>query len=289
VTGADRVFTGAGEPALLEMVGEMTGFHQHPKFDSAVLDTYPYPAFDLQHRVTYIPILTSKGCPFQCSYCAASVLNPDLQRRSPACVLDEIEYWHKRYQVNNFVLYDDAFLVGSEGHALPILEHIVRKGLDVRFHTPNALHIREITREVSELLFKAGFTTLRLGLETADAEDDKRMDRKATFAQFKEAVSHLKQAGFTKAMTGAYILAGLPGQTVDAIDASLKTVLRQGVTPILAYYSPIPKTAMWEKACASARYDLDADPLFTNNSVFPCWTEGFSWQTLSRLKHSAGN
>jgi len=41
---------------------------------------------------------------------------------------------------------------------------------------------------------------------------------------------------------------------------------------------------MWEAARAASRYDLAADPLFTNNAIFPCRREGFSWQLISRMK-----
>jgi hypothetical protein len=44
---------------------------------------------------------------------------------------------------------------------------------------------------------------------------------------------------------------------------------------------------MWSRAVAASRYDLEADPIYTNNAIFPCLSEQFSWQALSRLKHLA--
>jgi len=44
---------------------------------------------------------------------------------------------------------------------------------------------------------------------------------------------------------------------------------------------------MWETACAVSPYDLAADPIFTNNAIFPCRREGFSWEAYSRLKRLA--
>ncbi|MEJ2097618.1 MAG: B12-binding domain-containing radical SAM protein, partial [Deltaproteobacteria bacterium] len=57
------------------------------------------------------------------------------------------------------------------------------------------------------------------------------------------------------------------------------------ITPVLAHYSPIPHTALWKDAVAASRYDLAADPIYTNNAVWPCSREPFSWKTVSLLKN----
>jgi len=82
---------------------------------------------------------------------------------------------------------------------------------------------------------------------------------------------------------------GLPGQELAAVERSIRAVLKTEITPILAYYSPIPHTALWQKAVAASRYDLEADPIFTNNSVIPCQSEAFNWETISALKELASD
>jgi hypothetical protein len=64
-------------------------------------------------------------------------------------------------------------------------------------------------------------------------------------------------------------------------------VKESGLTPVPAYYSPIPHTALWEKAVAASRYDLESDPIFTNNAIMPCQKEPFSWQNISNIKKAA--
>ena len=191
--GADRVVSGAAEAVLLDMVAEVTGFRPSTLFDPQDLDTYPHPAHDLQHRIGYVPLLTAKGCPFACAYCAAKKLNPDRVSRSPEGVVDEIGRWHRDFGVRDFVFYDDALLMQAEHHAVPLFEGVIRHGPKIRFHTPNALHIRWITPAVACLMKRAGFETVRLGLETAGtipasgtgAEGDGR--RVSTGGQMSEA------------------------------------------------------------------------------------------------------
>jgi Radical SAM superfamily len=288
-SGADRIETGAGEEYILERVGEHTGHSASPKCNPLDLDTYPYPAFDLQRKIPYVPLLTSKGCPFTCKYCASHFLNPKRMMRSPKSVVEEIIYWHKRFGVEDFIFYDDALLVDAEKHAIPIFEGIINTGLNIRFHTPNAVHIRGVSRQTAQLMFRAGFKTLRLGLETAALDTREELDAKVTVEEFKRAATCLKAAGFDRNMIGAYLLTGLPGQDMASIENSINIVRQNNVTPVLAYYTPIPHTVLWRSAVTSSRYDLESDPVFTNNAILPCQNEPFSWAILSHLKKLAGN
>ncbi|QTA86430.1 B12-binding domain-containing radical SAM protein [Desulfonema magnum] len=284
-SGADEVVTGAAEEDILRLVEAYTGFSVNLKFDPENLDAYPYPALDLQRKIGYVPILTSRGCPFSCAYCASHFLNPKRMRRDPLQVVEEIIYWHKKYAVSDFVFYDDALLVNAEEHAIPMFENIIKSDLNIRFHTPNAVHIRNISKQTAELMFQAGFETLRLGLETTAFEERNKWDRKVTEEEFIQAISCLKQAGFTQNQMGAYLLAGLPYQSPGSVEASVRIVRQSGVTPIIAHYTPIPHTALWQQAVASSRYDIESDPVFTNNAIFPCSHEKFSWERLSYLKN----
>ena len=202
-------------------------------------------------------------------------------------VVAEIQHFSEHHGVKDFAFYDDALLVDADRHIIPLLEGLVATGIDVRFHTPNALHIREITRPLARLMFRAGFHTIRLGLETTTFEGRQTMDRKVTEAEFLRTVGFLKDAGFDSGQVGAYLLAGLPGQDYTGVEDSIAVVKQAGVTPVIAHYTPIPHTPMWKAAVAASRYDLASDPIFTNNAIFPCRSETFSWDVLTRLKNLA--
>jgi radical SAM superfamily enzyme YgiQ (UPF0313 family) len=194
-------------------------------------------------------------------------------RRQPRQVLEEILFWHRRHGVIDFAFYDDALLIDFENHFGTLLEEVVKRNLSLRFHTPNAVHIRAITPEVAKLLRLAGFQTLRLGLETADMEWRQDFDQKVAAGEFERAVGHLKAAGFTERELGVYLLAGLPGQSADSVGRAIQAAHAQGADCSLSEYSPLPHTALWEQAKAHSDYDLEAEPLFQNNSILPCWDE----------------
>jgi radical SAM superfamily enzyme YgiQ (UPF0313 family) len=283
-SGADRVITGTAEHLLFDLVEEFTGVRTEESRDLTVLDNLPYPACDLQHGMAHIPIRASRGCPNRCAYCASGYLAPGFSRRSAENVVDEIQFWHKRYAVTDFAFYDDALLTDPENHARKIFQGIIDRKLNLRFHTPNALHVREIDDSLAQLMRKAGFHTLRLGVETTDFSQRKNLDKKISETDFRRAVNALRKAGFRKEQIGAYLLVGLPGQTLAEAEHSIREVLSAGITPVLTFYTPIPHTSLWDEAVKHSSYPLELDPVFTNNSIWPCREHGFSWNEMTYLK-----
>ncbi len=283
-SGADLVVTGPAEEILLPLAGRLTGFNPAPLFDTADLRVLPWPALDLAGKPGFAPLLTGRGCPNHCAYCAQRLLQPRASRRDPLDVAAEIRHWHTTLGVTDFAFYDDALLHKPREHAIPLLTEIIRMDLPLRFHTPNAVHLAPIDQNLAVLLWRAGFRTLRLGVETTDIRDRENLDGKVKEGEFEAAAAALRTAGFGPETAGAYLLAGLPGQDWNALAHSIRTVKTAGLRPIPAWYTPVPGTRMWEQAARSSRYDLAADPLFTNNAILPCQREPFSWSRISWVK-----
>lgn len=266
-SGADYVVYEDDPQALIALLSRL-GLPPPP--EAREQPPHPYPAFDLLHGLDYVCLLASRGCPYSCRYCASPFLNPGSARRDVENVLAEIRWWNREMGVTDMAFYDDALLAGPRDSIRSLLQGIAREAPSVRFHTPNALHVREISRETALLMRRAGFRTIRLGLESADFSE-RRLDKKVQQGDFERAVENLLHAGFQGSEIGAYLLAGLPGQTVEAVHAALSLVEQTGVMPFISEYSPIPHTALWEAARTASAYDLAAEPLFHNNTLLSCW------------------
>lgn len=283
-SGADIVFKGSNRRQLLRIISEASDFEfaiPHNGFD---IDEWPYPAFDLYPQLDYVSMMTSRGCPFHCSYCASSIMSGGFERRDPLRVVEEIEYWTSHYRVGNIAFYDDALLVSPLEHILAILKEVKRRDIRCYFHVPNGLHVREIGEELAHLLYHCQFKTIRLGLETSNKATQIETGGKVDNRSFVEAIRNLKRAGYSEKEIGVYIMVGLPGERVGEVEESISFVKESGARPILVEYSPIPQTPLFEKAKKMSKFDLESEPLFHNNSMFPCQWEGFTPPDLQRLK-----
>jgi radical SAM superfamily enzyme YgiQ (UPF0313 family) len=286
---ADYVIAGAGENQILDLLREL--FNEEILFtpDENNLDSYPYPAFDLIHKIVQLPLITSRGCPYHCSYCASPILNSRFRRRDPIKVSDEIEYWQKKHDVVNFCFYDDALLVNPDEMIVPLLKEIKRRGLSCQFHCPNGLHLREITEPLSTLLYRSGFKTIRFGFETSDFKKQVETGGKVKNEELRLAISNLKKAGYKTDDIGIYLLCGMPGQNAKEVIESVEFVKRCGAKPVLAEYSPIPGTDMWQDALACSSFDIQNEPLYHNNSLLPCQNNDFSFDVYRNLKKKIKN
>jgi hypothetical protein len=283
-SGADHVLPGPGETRILQLLEKLTGHFSHQDSHTGETKNMLWPAFDLLPQLDYICTLTSRGCPFHCPYCASDLLYPEFVRRNPIEVADELEHWHKKYSIVNVAFYDDALLLESGKHLLPLLGEVRQRKLPLQFHTPNGVHVGGLSKEVCEALFLTGFKTVRLGLETSDDERQNQLGGKVEPGAFSAAVENLRRAGFQPDQIGVYLLCGLPGQDKAEVVESIRMVKAHGARPYLAEYSPIPGTSLWSEAVRCSPFDLANEPLFHNNSILPCRSEGFGLEELQQLK-----
>jgi radical SAM superfamily enzyme YgiQ (UPF0313 family) len=277
-SGADIVFAGDLEDTRL--LSEFTGIKINC---SCNRQNYYTMDLSLLPSVRFLPLLSSLGCPFRCTYCASEKLFPKFVKFSPERVVEEILIFNDKFKVNDITIFDDAFLVNKE-HAKAILMGLLRAGVKFRIHTPNALHARYIDREFAELMKESGFYTLRLGLESSNPAFQNDSGGKVFNDEFTTAVKNLHSAGFKPEEIGVYVMCGLPFQKKDEVLNTLNFVVESGAKPKLVEYSPVPGTELFEKARACSPFDLN-EPLYHNNSILPCQWEGFTYNDYMELKN----
>jgi len=283
-SGADYIVKSNNLIDLLQILEEFTGNkNNYSKYEKG-LDSLPYPAWDLYPDLDYICILSSRGCPFRCNYCASFRINPRLEFRNPIKVAQEIEYWHKRRGVKDFIFYDDALLINLEDNFLIILDELINRKIDIRLHTPNGIHARMINEEIAYKMYQSGVETIRLGFETVDPLVQSETGGKITNFEFKKAVDYLLKAGFKSSQIGAYLLIGIPGQDIQETIDSLQFVVDCGAHPRLAKFSAIPGTRIWDKARTYFKFQKEVDPLFHNDALLPYLSPDITVKTYQQIK-----
>lgn len=282
-SGADYIATGEGENRILDILEKVTSQKAVINKEYKSLDDFPKPMFSLLSDTSSLPILTTRGCPFKCRYCASGMIMPSFRRRNPFKVVDEIEFDYKNYGTTNFAFYDDALLVNSKEHFSIIMNEVMRREIKVSFHMPNAIHGKYIDEETAELMFQGGCKTIRMGLETSDEIRQKESGGKISSEEFLNAVNNLQKAGYRKKDIGVYVMMGLPYQKFEEVRNSIIFVNKAGCTIRLVSFTPIPGTEYWRDSI-TLKPEIAEDPLLQNNSIFPLSGTTMDWDDFLLIK-----
>jgi len=284
-SGADIIIQGPGEKKLLPLLNELFGdkFCSSLQFEN--LDDLPFPAFHLLRNRESLPIMTSRGCPFKCSFCASPILYKKFSQRNPQSVIKEITDIINIHKTQNIAFYDDALLINKTKHIHPILEELTQRQTQTAFHTPNGLHIKDIDKKTAEIFYKSRVKSLFLSQETFDPAIIQHSCPKVSPGDLEKAVKNLENAGYSKKNINVYLMANLPGQKFFSVKDSIEKVLKLGLIPRLAYFSPVPQTSDWKKLTSEKKLPEDHDPLLHNKLAAPYYWGDISPQEFDSLKN----
>ncbi len=265
-SGADEVVIAATPEMIVQKIEDMAGKSGDGDMPSQLFGQWPDPLWNLYGSLPHAVVMSSRGCPMNCTVCASKQLFDGFERRQPDEVAASILALKER-GVEDIAFADDALLLDAGNYAVPLFERLAEHGAPLRFHTPNGLHVRAIDEPLARLMKAAGLATIRLSLETASKERANDFSSKVSRRDFSEAASALFRAGFTKKEVGAYILAGLPGQGVEEVVDTIDFVHGCGVQVKPALFSPVPGTVEFDRAVETGMIGVHDDPLLQNNTL----------------------
>lgn len=278
----DHIIRGPGESRILEFLKtRRTKVRKHPDFTD--IDSIPFPANEFLSNPKILPLMTSRGCPYTCAYCASRILNPAFRERSPGSVREEITAMADQYHTEHFVIFDDALLINQDRRFHRIFDGIESIS-PACFHTPNGLHAREIRADTSERLFQSGFKTIRLGFESIKPEILSISSHKVNREDMARAVSNLEKAGYRKGEIEVYILFGMVNQSRKDMEDTLFFVRDLGVIPRLSYFSPVPGTRLFRYLQKKGILSTPANLLETNKTYFVYQKSGLSPEDIQSVK-----
>ncbi len=281
----DYIITGPGEQKALALLGEIFGMPESLPERPDDLDSYPYPALDLiRDHLDYLVVLTARGCPYNCSFCAQKLISMPFKQRNPDAVVEEIVHHYHKFKLRDLAFYDDALFINRDKHIKVILEKLIQKKLPLRLHSPNGLFANQIDPDLAELMYRANFKTVRLSFETSNENRRRDMSNKISNQGMIDAVNALIGAGFERRKLEAYVIMGLPDQGIDEILASAIFVNKLGLMIRLASFSPIPGTVDFDRAVQNGQIPQDIDPLLTNKTIFPLHGGLHSYEIFRKIR-----
>ncbi|MBN2842015.1 MAG: cobalamin-dependent protein [Sedimentisphaerales bacterium] len=287
----DRVVNTGNMAEILRVVDE-TCKTQTATIPPSDFASWPAPAYDLYEKLDYLSMASSLGCTYRCHYCASGILQPKFQQADPdifASQAIELSRYVTDQNCINFAFQDDALLVNAKNRFVPICEKLIASGLPFKMHTPNGLHCRFITPEIAKLMHRVGFESIKLSYEASDdsPEYQAASDNKVNDDFFSQAVNNLKNAGFRACQIGAYILNGLPGQSLEQMEKSAQAVHRAGVKARLCQFTPIPGTPMFNQACQMMNLNPN-EPLLHDHSLMLSKSAEVTTEQFQRFKDRVG-
>ncbi|RKZ33449.1 radical SAM protein [bacterium] len=284
----DYIITGPGEIKIIRLLSEIFDISLDESKLPQSLDDYPFPDFSLINHLDYLVILTSRGCPYNCSFCAQKMVSMPFCQRSVDNVLAEFEYHYEKFGLKDFAFYDDALFINKKTHIEPILKGLLERNIDVRLHSPNGLFARQIDETLANLMFESNFRTVRLSFETSNLARQKDICSKVNNFDLARAVRNLMDAGYEPQDISAYVIMGLPGQPISEVEQSMEFVHSLGINIRLTSFSPIHRTAEFQRAVNMGYISPHIDPLLTNKSIYPLVDNPDKFEIFRQLRNRAG-
>lgn len=225
----DAVVLGEGEQSMLQLVKEVAqgidiSGRSYQTGYIANVDDLPFPDretiknernieqahYDEGTRIT--SVVSSRGCPFHCSFCCSHVLwGHGVRLRTPSNILDEIEELVSDWRIEFLKFADDTFTV-SKPRVMKFCRLKVARGISVPYGA-NA-HVNTIDREMLVALAQSGCQELWYGVESGSPRILKEMHKNTNIQHIKEVFRATKEVGIK---TRAYFLLGTPNETREDI------------------------------------------------------------------------
>jgi len=234
----------------------------------ANLNSLPFPAYDLLNLTSYFPrgkriapMITSRGCPYQCTFCSSSRITGKRWRgRSAENVVREIELLQERYGVRDVTFLDDLFTFDHQ-RVEEICSLIIKDVDNIGWTCSSRADIMTRHPEIADWLKDSGCHTLYIGAESGSQRILDKIKKGIRISQIINAVKRAKAVGLEVVLS--FIL-GIPGETQEDIRSTIDFACR--LDPDLAQFTictPYPGTPMYEEAIENGWLSVPDWSLFT--------------------------
>ena len=210
------------------------------------------PATDRVDGARSFSILTSRGCPYRCTFCSQSIMPIKWRSRSPENVLEE---W--RHLVEDLGAQEIGVLDDSANIRVKRLERLAHLLIENQLnHVPwifvNGIRANLASKELLSLLKQAGLKRVAFGVETGDPEILRTIDKKVDHDTIRQAFKNAKEVGLE---TIAFMIIGLPGETRETMQRTIDFAIE--LDPLIANFSmmtPYPGTKVYEIVKRQGRF-----------------------------------
>jgi len=290
----DVVIVGEGEEALAELMendgkpsSDIQGLVYKEESGEVVftgyrkkqleLDTLPLPAYEKLEGYPHIyklPIfnypkapnascISSRGCPYSCSYCDRSVFRQQYRFNSAEYVYEHLRYLNSRYGIRHINFYDDQFTFKRK-RVEDLMGMMIDKPLGISFNC--AVRAEHIDFSLLKLMKSAGCWMISLGIETGDQDLLSQHRQNADLEMIADKIRLIKKAGIR---TKGLLMMGLPGETQESIKKSMDYVFSLPVDDFnLSKFTPFPGSPVYSNIHEKGSFDESWEKMDCMNFQF---------------------
>ncbi len=246
-----------GKPVYNKLRNANYGLDELPLPDYDVLEIEKYFQISNQfdnyfHVITQkyprvLPLSAGRSCPFKCTFCQYSTLDGSRRKyrgRSMQSVVDEITYFHSKYEINILKIYDDLFSVKSDR----IFEFCdLLKQSKIKIDWNASMRVGDVTLDLLKAMKDAGCIHIGYGFESADDGVLKSMNKRITASQIQNAIELSEQAGIG---VQANFIFGDPKETKESVEKTIHFYKKHGMNHIIHtdYIMPYPGSPIFDHA-----------------------------------------
>ncbi len=239
-------------------------------------DALPFPARELLPMEKYIPLpnqykrlpvvhmVTSRGCPYPCSFCSASaVFGKKMRQMSVDRVVAEIRHIMERYGAREISFWDDTMTI-NKNWVMELCNKIVSEKIDITWTCYG--HVNTVTKEVLLKMKKAGCFNIFYGYESGDQGLLDLISKGTTLDKIRQVNQWTKEAGIE---IRASFMLGLPGETPELARKTIDFAIE--LEPDYAQFSlttPYPGTNLWQQAKTYGDLKIDFSEYHGWSAVF---------------------
>jgi radical SAM superfamily enzyme YgiQ (UPF0313 family) len=230
------------------------------------LDSLPFPAYEklAGYPDAYmLPIfnyptapntscISSRGCPYACSYCDRSVFRRNFRYNSAEYLYNHLRYLKEKFGIRHINFYDDQFTFNRQ-RVEAFTAMLIERPLGMTFNC--AVRAEHIDLELLQLMKKAGCWMISLGIETGDEDLLAQHRQNADLKMLAGKIRLIKQAGIR---TKGLLMMGLPGESESSIQKSMDYVFSLPIDDFnLAKFTPFPGSPIYQNIHALGEFAED--------------------------------
>lgn len=193
------------------------------------LDDLPYPAYHVLepplekyihiHGVRNCPVITTRGCPFECIFCSTAAFHGRKYRtRKISKIVDELEYVKERYKITHISFVDDNFTMKKD-RVFELCREMKNRNLSLKWGC--SARVDQVSEGLLKAMKDVGCEDLFFGIESASQDVLNLIKKGFSVQQAKDSVKMAEKLGIK---THCSFIIGLPGESVESLNKMIEFI-----------------------------------------------------------------